>query len=88
MPHHKSARKRLRSDARKRASNRVVKSRMRTAVKKVETCTDQDEASSLLRSAVSAIDKATRTRAVHRGKADRQKSQLARHVNSLSQGSH
>ena len=88
MPHHKSARKRLRSDARKRAMNRTVKSRMRTAVKKVQACADQEEAGSLLRSAVSSIDKAARRGAVHRGKADRQKSQLARHVNSLSQDGH
>jgi small subunit ribosomal protein S20 len=60
---------------------------MRTAVKKVQTSTDREEAGPLLSSAASAIDKAARTGAVHRGKADRQKSQLARHVNSLTQDS-
>ncbi len=85
MPNHKSPRARLRSDARKRAGNRDAKSRMRTAVKKLRGCTNPDEASPLLRSAVSAIDSAVRRGAVHRGTADRQKSRLSRYVSTLTE---
>jgi small subunit ribosomal protein S20 len=88
VPHHKSAAIRLRSDARKRARNRAVRSSMRTAIKKLRGCTEPGEAASLLRSAVSAIDDAARRGAIHQGTADRQKSRLARYVNALTEGSH
>jgi small subunit ribosomal protein S20 len=86
VPHHKSATIRLRSDARKRSDNRAVKSRMRTAIKKLRSCNDPAEATSLLHSAVSAIDTAAQKGAIQRGTADRQKSRLARYVNTLAQG--
>jgi small subunit ribosomal protein S20 len=84
VPHHKSARLRLRSDARKRATNKSAKSRSRTAVKKLQACTNPAEAAVLLRAAASAIDKAVQKGALHRGTANRQKGCLARYVNSLT----
>ncbi len=59
---------------------------MRTAIKKLRGCNDPEEAASLLRSAVSAIDAAAQKGAIHQGTADRQKSRLARYVNTLGEG--
>ncbi len=79
MPHHKSAKKRLRQDGKRRARNRAVKSQVKTAVKKVLSA-DSQEAPVLLRQAQSVIDRAAKKGVLHWRAAARKKSRLAKRV--------
>ncbi|MFH0905546.1 MAG: 30S ribosomal protein S20 [bacterium] len=76
MPIIKSAKKKVRSSARKRKLNLTRKSAVRSAVKKVET----DHLPESLSSAFKAIDKATKRRVIHPRRAARMKSRLAKTV--------
>ncbi|MFH1314037.1 MAG: 30S ribosomal protein S20 [Candidatus Eisenbacteria bacterium] len=84
MPHHKSAKKRLRQDKKRREANKAVKSAVKTAVKKVRAAETGEEAAKHLSSAESALDRAARKNVIHWRNAARKKSRLAKRVNSLS----
>jgi small subunit ribosomal protein S20 len=80
MPNTKSAERRMRNSARKHARNRAVESRLKTLEKRYNAALKsgkKDEATTALRSAVSALDKAAKNGVIHRGTADRKKSRLA-----------
>lgn len=80
MPHHKSAAKRLRSDARRREQNRQVKSAVRSAARKLRTAASPQQASEAYRNFTSTIDKAVK-KGVYRDKtASRLKSKLSKHT--------
>jgi small subunit ribosomal protein S20 len=83
LPHHKSAIKRIRQDKRRRTRNRMVKSRVKTAVKALESSATADDARGNLVTAVSALDKAVKKGILHRRTAARKKSRLARKVNDI-----
>jgi small subunit ribosomal protein S20 len=70
MPHHRSAKKRLRQSKEQRLRNRGDRTRLRKAIKKAR----EDAAG--LPAAVSAADKATRKGILHANKAARVKSRL------------
>ncbi len=76
MPTHKSAKKRLKTNAKSNIRNRAVKSRIRSLVKNAETSVD--EAS--LKEAVSILDRAARKKVIHPNKASRIKSRLTKAV--------
>jgi len=80
LPTHKSAQKRLKTNEKSNIRNRAVKSQIRTVVKNAETSVD--EAS--LKEAVSLLDSAARKKVIHRNKAARMKSRLARMVQKKS----
>lgn len=80
MPHHKSAKKRMRQDEKRRARNRAVKSQVKTAIKKVLQAVGKEEAPELLRQAESVIDRAAKKGVIHWRAAARKKSRLARKV--------
>lgn len=83
MPHHRSAMKRLRQDAKRRLRNRSAKSRVRTVSKKVRALAEEgkkEEAADALREASSVIDRAAQKRVFHPRTASRLKSRLARAV--------
>ncbi|NJL74067.1 MAG: 30S ribosomal protein S20 [Saprospiraceae bacterium] len=84
MAHHKSAKKRIRQDAKKRLQNRYYKKSARTAIKKLRSITEKEEAEALLPSIVGMIDKLAKKNTWHPNKAANLKSSLARHVNQLS----
>jgi small subunit ribosomal protein S20 len=84
LPHHKSARKRLRQDKKRREANKAVKSAVKTAAKKVTTATNSEEAAKDLKSAESVIDRAAKKHVIHWRNAARKKSRLAKRLNSLS----
>jgi len=70
----------MRNSARKQARNRAVESRLKTLEKRYNAALKtgkKDEASTALRAAVSAFDKAVKAGVVHRGTADRKKSRLS-----------
>lgn len=81
MPHHKSAAKRLRTSEKARQRNRVVKSKLKKTLKKVEAATPEESAEAL-RHAESALDRAAKKRVIHPRQADRRKSRLARRANA------
>ena len=75
LPQKKSAIKRLRQNEKQNARNRSIKSKMATAVKKVESA-PAEEREQALRSAVSVIDKAVKVGVIKKATADRKKSRL------------
>ncbi len=84
MPNHKSAKKRVRQNEKRRAINRSHRSRLRTAIKKLRaalTTGDAQTAQTLLPETVSTIDKAIQKGVLHRNAAARYKSRLTMHVN-------
>ncbi|TVQ67060.1 MAG: 30S ribosomal protein S20 [Balneolaceae bacterium] len=83
MPQHKSAIKRVRQNKKRRDRNRINRSRMRTATKKVFSETEKANAELLLKDAVSLIDKLSAKGIIHKNTAGRKKSQLTTYVNNL-----
>ena len=59
MAHHKSAKKRIRQDAKKRLHNRYYKKTTRTAIKTLRETTDHADAVKFLPKVVSSIDPMT-----------------------------
>ncbi|MFT4603466.1 MAG: small subunit ribosomal protein S20 [Rhodothermales bacterium] len=83
MPQHKSAAKRVRQTEKKRVSNRLHRSRMRTMIKNLRTAEDKDEAGTLLNQAKAYLDRLSSKKIIHKNKAANYKSELERHVNTL-----
>lgn len=76
MPITKSALKKVRSDRRRTSANDKMRLLFKRAVKQVKT----KPSAKLLQSAYSAVDRAAKKRLIHRNKAARLKSALARLV--------
>ena len=86
MPKTKTVLKRVRQNEKRRLRNRVNVSRYKTAVKKLETAIEANEAGAakeLLPGVVATIDKAVSKNALAKNSAARKKSSLAKRVNAL-----
>ncbi|MEZ4956704.1 MAG: 30S ribosomal protein S20 [Saprospiraceae bacterium] len=83
MAHHKSSKKRIRQDAKKRLRNRFNKKTARTAIKNLREITDKAEAEKFFPKVISLIDKLAKKNTWHPNKAANLKSKLAKHVASL-----
>ena len=83
MAHHKSAKKRIRQDRKKRVHNRLYAKSTRNAIKTLRNTTDKAEAVELLPKVVSMIDKLAKRNVIHRKKASNLKSKLTVAVNKL-----
>ena len=83
MAHHKSAKKRIRQDAKKRLENRYYKKSARSAIAKLREMEDATEANTFLPKVVSMIDCLAKRNTWHANKASNLKSSLTKHVNSL-----
>jgi small subunit ribosomal protein S20 len=86
MAQHKSAKKRIRQTARRTAVNRARVSKLRTAIKKVETAIasgDRTAAAAALRAAQPVIQSGARKSVLHRNTAARKISRLAARIKSL-----
>lgn len=83
MATHKSAKKRIRTNERKRVINQRAASEIKTSVKKVLSSTNKEEAEKLYKEAVSVIDKGTTKGLIKPNTASRRKSMITRHLNSL-----
>lgn len=83
MPQHKSAEKRARQSAKRRLANREKRSRMRSLTRKVLEAQEKEQAETLLKDAVSYIDRMTVKGIVHKNTAANRKSSLVKHVNNL-----
>jgi small subunit ribosomal protein S20 len=83
MAHHKSAKKRIRQDEKKRLHNRYYKKSARTAIAKLRGITEKSDAESYLPKVIAMIDKLAKKGTWHKNKASNLKSKLTKHVNSL-----
>jgi small subunit ribosomal protein S20 len=83
MPQHKSAWKRVRTNAKRRERNRAVSAEMRTAIRRF-TEAPKEEKPAMLRQASSVLDNAVRKGIVKDRTASRRKSRLAKLLNRLS----
>ena len=83
MPQHKSAEKRVRQNAKRRARNRYHKVRMRTLVKQLEAMDDKEQATGALNEAKAYLDRLATKRIITRNKAAHTKSHLEKTVNAL-----
>ncbi len=84
MANHKSAIKRIRSNASKRLRNRYQAKSTRNAIKKLRSSSSKSEASDLLKKVVSMLDRLAKKNVIHKNKAANNKSKLTKFVNSLS----
>ena len=86
MPNIKSAKKRVKVSEKKNLRNRMVKSGMRTAVKKfvVAMQADPATANAQLTATTSAIDKAAAKGVIHKNAANRKKARLAKQLNKAA----
>lgn len=83
MPQHKSAAKRVRQNSKRRARNRVHRSRMRTMITRLRQTEDQEQARLLFSEVKAYLDRLTAKGIIHQNKAANYKSKLERHVNAL-----
>ncbi len=81
MANTKSAIKRIRNSERKREHNRVMRGRMRTALKKARTLAAEgrsSESETAVKQAISELDKAAGKGVIHKNAAARRKSRLVK----------
>ncbi len=86
MANIKSAAKRARQSESRRQHNMALRSRMRTAIKKVQKATvagDAEQAASLYKEAVPEIDTMVSKGIIHKNKGARTKSRLSKAIKSL-----
>ena len=83
MPNTKQAKKRMAQDDKAQLANKVKRSAMKTAVKKVMEAEDAESAKAAMPEAVKRIDKCSKKNILHDNAAARKKAQLAKHVSGL-----
>jgi small subunit ribosomal protein S20 len=83
MATHKSAKKRIRTNERKRVINQQAATRIKSSVKKVLATTTKEEAEKLYKESISILDKGTTKGLIKKNTASRKKSLITRHLNSL-----
>lgn len=83
MANHKSALKRIRSNAAKRLRNRYQAKTTRTFIKRLRSAGSKEEAVALLPKVTSMLDRLAKNNVIHKNKAANNKSKLTKLVNSL-----
>ncbi len=78
MANTKSAKKRIRVIAKRTLRNRMVKSSLRTAIRRFSESLGTEEAAARLRAAFKALDKAASKGVIHKNTAARKKARLAK----------
>ena len=87
MANIKSAKKRIKIIAKKTLINKMVKSRTKTAVKRVYTAVsanDKQEAAAALTDAFKYLDKAASKGVIHKNNASRKKSRLTKMIDKMA----
>ncbi|HHW10747.1 MAG TPA: 30S ribosomal protein S20 [Firmicutes bacterium] len=84
MPVIKSARKRARTALKRRERNKAVKSRIKTSIKNFLNAEGVEAKGQALRVAASQADRAANKGIIHRNKAARIKSRLAKRLNQTT----
>lgn len=82
MPNIKSAMKRVKVNQKKNLRNRMVKSSMKTTLKKYDAAvvSDPKQAQPMLDASFSALDRAAAKGVIHKNTANRKKARLARRL--------
>ncbi len=86
MPNIKSAKKRVKSSAKKCEANTVITSSVKNSIKRVEKevkAGNKEAASEKLNIAIKRIDKAAKSGLIHKNTAARQKSRLTKMKNNM-----
>jgi small subunit ribosomal protein S20 len=83
MATHKSAKKRIRSNERRKEVNKTYSSKIKNSIKKVMESSNKEEAEKLYKDAVSVLDRGTTRGIIKKNTASRNKSKITRHLNSL-----
>ena len=83
MANHKSAKKRIRQNEKRKKHNHYYKKTARTAIKRLREITDVKDAEKFLPKVVSMIDRLAKKNQIHRNKAANLKSKLSKHVHNL-----
>ena len=83
MANHISALKRIRSNDKKRLRNRFQHKTTRNAIRRLRELTDKTEATKLLPSVISMLDKLAKKNIIHANKAANIKSKLTKSVSAL-----
>ncbi len=84
MPQIKSAKKRQRQTESRTRENKVHRSELRTAIKKVRQAATKDEAATALKQAEVLIDRAAGKNLIHRKAANRNKSRLHKAISGMA----
>ncbi|MBN2572401.1 MAG: 30S ribosomal protein S20 [Ignavibacteriales bacterium] len=84
MAHHASAKKRIRQSEKRREQNKGQVSKLRTLTKKLLEKKEAISNKKEVESTISAIDKSANKKLIHKNKASRLKSRIARHVNKVN----
>jgi small subunit ribosomal protein S20 len=80
LPTHKSAAKRMKTAERDRLKNRKTKSVLRGAIKDYKALKNSEEKAAELKKLTKVLDVAARKRVIHKNKAARTKSRLAKQL--------
>ena len=81
MATHKSAKKRIRTNERKRVVNKMTSSKIKSSIKKVMESDKHEEAEKNYKEAVALLDKSATRNRIHKNTAARKKSALTKHLN-------
>lgn len=84
MPRHKSAEKRVKTNAKRNQRNTSYKSMMKTSIKKVRGITSKETIQQELSKTYSLLDKLAAKGIIHKNKVANKKSKLAKYANKLS----
>ena len=84
MANHKSAKKRIRSTAKKRLSNRLRAKTMRNSLRDFRALTEKSTMVETLSSVIEKIDKLAKKGVIHKNKASNLKSKLMRKTNAAA----
>jgi small subunit ribosomal protein S20 len=74
----------MRQERKRTLHNRAQRSRLKTAIKRVSAATKPAEAEEAFKEAAAMLDRFATRRLIHRNKAARKKSQLAKQVAKLA----
>ena len=86
MPNIKTANKRVKVNEKKNLRNRMIKSAMKTQIKKYDTAINAGEADvKLLSMTQGAVDKAAAKGVIHKNAANRKKARLAKRLAKAAQ---
>ena len=83
MPNIKSAKKRMELSRAANTRNRVNRSRIKTAIRRVREAENAETAQVHMKEAITLLDRAATKRLIHPNRVARIKSQLTRHVNGM-----
>lgn len=86
MASHKSAKKRIRTNERKRQVNKKVQSKIKTVVKKAMATDEKEQAEKMYKEAVAILDRSAAKGKIHKNNAARKKAQLTKRLSSLNAG--